>query len=42
MITQEEALQARNYMKEISDEKIGRRLEVIALKGEGMRNNEIT
>jgi len=41
IITAENAIEARKYMKEISDKKIYRRLEVIALKGEGKRNVEV-
>ena len=40
--TQENALEVRKYMAEISDKKIYRRLEVIALRGEGLKNVEIT
>ena len=40
-ITSEQAQQARKYMKKTKDTKSYRRLEVIALRGEGMKNPEI-
>lgn len=40
-ITQEDAAKAREYMKKTTDKKIYRRLEVIALRGEGQKNAEI-
>lgn len=40
-ITSEEAKKAREYMKKITDKKIYRRLEVIALRGEGLTNPAI-
>lgn len=42
IITPENASEARKYMTEISDKKIYRRLEVIALRGEGLKTVEIT
>jgi transposase len=41
IITSTDATKARKYMSEITDKKIYRRLEVIALKGEGKKNIEI-
>jgi transposase len=41
IISPEEGKEARKYMEQISDKKIYRRLEVIALRGEGMKNKEI-
>lgn len=39
-ITQEDAAKAREYMKITTDKKAYRRLEVIALRGEGLNNAE--
>ncbi|SJZ42033.1 hypothetical protein SAMN02745116_00268 [Pilibacter termitis] len=40
-ITKEQAIEARKYMKATNVKRIYRRLEVIALRGEGKKNKEV-